>query len=146
MPRERGRRSFSLSDEAQAILDQVDNYSGYVDALIRQHARDWTEALARLLAAGLRAEEVESACEVLAGYGLGQWSRGGRFVAAELARAQERTRVFSEREVSTARRAKLLKQLASDNTLSTALAIVVREFHLPNTACRDAVRTPRTTE
>jgi len=144
MPRERGRRSISLSDEAQSILDQVDNYSGYVDALIKQHARDWTEALARLLAAGWRAEELEAACEALSGYNLGQWSRGGHFVAAELERAQERTRVFSAREGTPARRrTKLLKQLAADNTLSTALALVVREFHLPNSACRDAVRAQR---
>jgi hypothetical protein len=144
MARERGRRSFSLSDEAQAILDQVDNYSGYVDALIKQHAHDWTEALARLVDAGWHPEELLSACEVLAGYSFGQWSRGGRFVAEELGRAQERERVFSSRDVPASRRVKLLKQLAADNTLATALAIVVREFHMPNSACREAVRDPRT--
>jgi hypothetical protein len=141
--RERGRRSFSLSDEAQAILDRVDNYSGYVDALIKQHAHDWTEAIARLIEAGWRTEEILSACDALSGYSLAQWSRGGRFLAQELARAQERDRVFSEREVLAPRRARLLKQLEADATIATALSTVVREYHLPNSACRAAVRAPR---
>ena len=144
MARERGRRSFSLSDEAQDVLDRIDNYSGYVDALIKQHVRDWTESLARLLDAGWRADELMGACKALAGYNLGQWSRGGRFIAAELARAHERDRVLlSSRQTSTTRPAELLKQLAADNTLSTALAVVVREYHLPNSACRDAMRASR---
>jgi hypothetical protein len=132
-----------LSDEAQAILDRVDNYSGYVDALIRQHARDWTEAVARLIEAGWRTEEVLSACDALSGYSLAQWSRGGRFLAQELERAQARDHVFSEHEVLAPRRARLLKQLKADATIANALSTVVREYHLPNSACRAAVRAPR---
>lgn len=143
MPRERGRRSFSLSDEAQAILDRVDNYSGYVDAVIKQHARDWTEAIARLIDAGWRADEILSACDALSGYSLAQWSRGGRFLAQELGRAQERDRVFAEREVLAPRRARLLRRLEADATIAVALSTVVREYHLPNSACRAAVRAQR---
>jgi hypothetical protein len=141
--RERPRRSFSLSDEAQSILDQVDNYSGYVDALIKQHAHDWSEALARLLEAGWHTDEILGACEALSGYSLTQWSRGGRFLAQELARAEERKRIFSAREVLAPRRTKLLKQLETDSTVATALCVIVREFHLPNSALRDAVRAKR---
>jgi hypothetical protein len=139
----KGRRSFSLSDEAQLILARVANYSGYVDALIKQHARDWTESIACLVTAGWRPDEIVSVCEALSGYSLAQWSRGGLFLSQELARAQERDRIFSAREVSAPRRAKLLKQLESDTTIATALATVVREWHLPNSACRDAVRAQR---
>ena len=142
MARERGRRSFSLSDEAQGLLDRVDNYSGYVDALIKQHARDWTESIARLVAAGWLPDEMLSACDALRGYSLMQWSRGGQFLAQELTRAKAGTAVFA-RDVSAARRTKLLKQLASDTTIANALATVVREYHLPNSACRDAIRANR---
>ena len=146
VPRERARRSISLSDEAQAILDRIDNYSGYIDALVKQHARDWTESVARLTDAGWQSEEILSACEALSGYGLAQWSRGGRFLAQELERAQVEQRVFSERRVHAPRRAQLLKQLEKDITIATALANVVREYHLPNSALRDAVRAQRETD
>lgn len=143
MARERGRRSFSLSIEAQAVLDRVDNYSGYVDALILQHAHDWTESLARLLEAGWRAEEILTACEVLSGYTMGHWSRGGTYISQELERAQQEGRAFTAREVHAPRRLKLLKQLSDDATIATALAQVVprissTEFRLPRRSARSA--------
>jgi len=136
---QRDRRTISLSPESNQILDRLGNHSSYIDKVVQQHARDWTEALALLRSKQWLNEEVVAACDALTGYALATWSRGGEFLARELERQQERTRVFTLHEVVTARRARLFRQLREDPGVPWALATVCREYHLPNDDLRHAL-------
>ena len=143
MGRERGRRTFSLSDAAHRLLDEVGNYSQYVDELIKLHGREWTDAIAVLDTNGWQTAELWACCDALGGHGLSGPSRAGGFLAAELAAAQEREQFFTKHEVTHARRARCLKQLREQPEVAWALATLIREYWLPNEACRTAVRRPR---
>lgn len=138
----RDRRTITLGPEANQILSRLGNHSAYLDSLVRQHAREWTEALALLRAKQWQPVEISAACQALVGYALTAWSRDGDFIAAELERAQERDQVFSTHEVVAARRARLFRQLREDPTTAWALASLAREFHLPNEDLRSALEQP----
>jgi len=140
MARERGRRTFTLEDEAHALLDGVGNISEYVGKLILQHGRDWTESLARLRECGWQAEEILAACEALQGYGLSNFGRNGAFLAEELERLEQVSACFASRDVAAVRRRWCLKQLATDFAVAHALVTVAREYNLPNENCKAAVR------
>jgi hypothetical protein len=136
---QRDRRTITLGIEANQILSRLDNQSAYVDSLVRQHAREWTEALALLRAKHWANDEIVAACEALVGYSLQAWSRGGEFVALELERVQKRSQIFTAHEVVAARRARLFEQLREDQSVAWALATLAREFHLPNDELRSAL-------
>lgn len=140
MARERGRRTFTLEDEAHALLDGVGNISEYVSKLIVQHGRDWTAGLALLRERGWRPEEILAACEALKGCDLSNAGRNGAFVAVLLEDKEENEEFFASRNVHAAKRRDLLKQLANDNATAHALATVAREFNLPNEHCKRVVR------
>lgn len=138
-PRRRGQRSLTLSTEAQAVLDAVGNYSAYVDAIVLERAKEWTDALALILEYGWRALEIEVACRVLGGYGLGGAGRDGRFLARELERAAKRGLV-AESGISERRWKGRLEQIAAQPALAGALVSLTREYWLPNAACHEAIR------
>jgi hypothetical protein len=143
MTRERVRRTFTLSDAANRLLDAVGNYSQYIDALIVQHGREWTDALAVLGTHGWQSAEMWAACEALGGYGISGPARTGEFLADELAAAQERDNFFAKYEVPHPRRQRCLKQLREQPAVAHALSAVIREYWLPNEACRAAVQRHR---
>jgi hypothetical protein len=139
----RTRRTFTLEDEAHAVLDRLGNYSDYVNKLVLQHGRDWTEALAMLVEHGWQSAEILAACDALRGYGFANAGRDGRFLAEQLERVQELEGCFTKREVSTQRRQRCLKQLVDDHAVAHALATLVREYSVPNEACQQAIRQVR---
>lgn len=132
MTTQRERRTITLSTASNKVLDKLGNHSAYLDGLILQHAREWTEALALLRGKGWVDAEIVATSEALVGLSLSAWARGGEFLARELERSQERTQVFTAHEVVAARRAKLFRQLRDDASIAWALATVAREYHLPN--------------
>jgi hypothetical protein len=140
MSRERVRMTFTLSDRARVLLAGVGNYSQYVDQVIVQHGREWTDALAVLTAHGWHFPEMHAACEVLGGYGLTGTARGGAFLADELAASQSQIDVWSRLAVSPQRRARNLRQLREDPVVAYALSTLAREYWLPNEACRAVVQ------
>jgi hypothetical protein len=142
----RDRRTITLGVEANQILSRLRNQSAYLDSLVRQHAREWTEALALLRSKQWQDEEITAACKALGGYALTAWGRGGAFVARELERAQERSQVFTLHEVVAARRTRLFRQLTEDPSVAWALATLAREYHLPNEDLRSALGEERGAE
>jgi hypothetical protein len=122
------------------LLDGVGNFSAYVDALVLAHGREWTEALAMLVDYGWRPPELVAVCRALSGYGLSIGGRQGAWLATELRRMQERDKIFSERGVETRRWQNRLAQLSTDPAVAWAIAVLAREYALPNQSCRDAVR------
>lgn len=129
---QRERRTITLSAESNKILDRLGNHSAYLDSVVLQHAREWTEALALLRGKGWADAEMVATCEALVGSALGAWARGGEFVASELERTQERSQIFTAHEVIAARRARIFRQLREDPSVAWAIATVAREYHLPN--------------
>jgi hypothetical protein len=134
------RKTFSLEVAAITVLERVGNYSDYVSKLVIQHAADWSEALARLRAAGWQPEEILAACDALGGHGLASTGRSGTWLAQELARREDEEGLFRQREVPAPRRRACLTQLAEDAELAHALATVVREHWLGNEDCQRAIR------
>ena len=139
---DRARRNFMLSEQTHGILERVGNRSQYINRVVAQHAREWTEALAILSAHGWVAAEVLAVCDVLSGEGFAGPSRSGDFIAQELQRALEHDNSFAKREVP-ASRARRLKQLVEQPAVAYALATVVKEFWLGNEDCREAIRLVR---
>jgi hypothetical protein len=140
MTRERKRCTLTLSPAAVAQLARVGNQSGYVDHLILQHAREWTEAIAVLREHGWRRSTLLAACEALDGDGLSTVSRVGSSLAAALASARAGG-VFAHHDVATRERNARIKQLRENPIVAYALATIVREFSIDNAACEQAIGT-----
>lgn len=140
MARERGRRSFSLDDEAHRLLDGVGNISEYVGKLVVQHGRDWTESLALLLEREWRPDELLAVCDALAGHSLQNAGRNGAVLAAALEQRDEAESFFAARGVAGVRRKRCLRLIVRDNAIAHAVATLAREYNLPNENCQRAVR------
>jgi len=138
MTRERKRCTLTLSQTATAQLAQVGNASGYVDSLVVQHAREWTEALAVLRDHGWRSAALMAACEALDGHGLTTVSRAPHILADTLDHLGQSP--FAAHGVSARERSARLKQLREIPILAHALATLAREFALDNAACERAIQ------
>jgi len=138
MTRKRRRCTITLSPTAIQLLNNVGNSSAYIDGLILQHGREWTEALAVLLEHGWQPPELLAACEALEGYALANVSRSGPFLADELERKKAMA-TFGAHGVTPRARQARLKQLRSLPIVAHALATVAKEYALDNEACELAL-------
>lgn len=135
------RTTLSLDPDAHAILTDTGNGSGYVERVLRQRRREWTDALMLLQGVGWTTQAVLAACWALNGYWLVGMGRVPGAIAGELHAAERETEIPSgEYGVDPARWKSLVTRLEETPEIAHALAVVVDEYWTENEALRRAVR------
>lgn len=117
------RMSLTFEPQVHEYLQQIDNASGYLSALVEDAQRAWRLALNDLTEDGWRVEEIRAAMDALNG----AWMIGRpAFVAAELADAERLRGGITEKHGADPARWKGRCESAQKH--GEALLLLAREF------------------
>lgn len=132
------KRLLTLDPGTDALLASTGNASAYVRALVADAWSEWTDALAKLRAAGWDRPELRAACDAINGHAvLGVCDVG--WLWAELDDAERLNGTATRHGVAPAVWAARVEQVQTCEEISRPLWTVAREFWRGNAALERAI-------
>jgi hypothetical protein len=117
------------------MLRRAGNASAYLERIVTERWREWTEALEVLRQAGWTSGEVLAAADALNGYWLSRSMPIAGSIALELHDAQEIHDLVSKWNLDRARYAARVAAVSASEELAWAVAIVAWEIWADNDEC-----------